>query len=316
MVCSSDDSCMNLTRMTIRVLIGLMMVVLGGVLAHPVQAAAASSDKTPCETGTTFCFKPEIPIPGSIFNDTALVVDNSLLANYVKAIFIYFIWVVGIVATVMVVYGGIRWVAAAGNAGQIKEARDIIDNAIIGVIIGLCSVVLLNIINPKLTKLSLPGMHMTVSEYVAGLHVGTVCKQDLDVECGKIREDGTAKVDGKDVKNFCIGTKCAPAKDTPTAGRVCDVQRTNNLFAPGAGCIGEVKIETTDVKIDNRVVLPLTRGNDACGEVNRFATDIDVGTHCTLSEQFCYQIGPKAQYNPTTDTISNMCCPGFTCPAN
>lgn len=105
-------------------------------------------------------FIPEIPIPGLF--EGAQKMDNNLMANYVRAMFVYFVWVVGIVATVMVVYGGIKWVGAAGNPGQIKDARDIIDSAVIGVIIALTSIVLLNIINPKLTSLNITGINPIV----------------------------------------------------------------------------------------------------------------------------------------------------------
>lgn len=95
-------------------------------------------------------FKPEVPLPNFVGGP----VSADTLTQYIRALFIAFIGVVGILATVMVIYGGVKWVAAAGNPGRINDARDIINNAIIGVIIALTSVVLLNLINGRLTDFS------------------------------------------------------------------------------------------------------------------------------------------------------------------
>ncbi len=120
----------------------VVMVMFFGMTTH---AQTATDPATPVIT-----FKPEIAIPGLFSGETTIT--GTSIATYVRAIFILFIWTVGILATVMVVYGGIKWVAAAGNPGRINDARDIVNNAVIGVIIALASVVLLNTINPSLTK--------------------------------------------------------------------------------------------------------------------------------------------------------------------
>jgi soluble lytic murein transglycosylase-like protein len=77
-----------------------------------------------------------------------------LLGVYIRTIFIYFIWIVGLLAVVMVIWGGVQWIMAAGNPTRISAAREHVTNAIIGVVIALTSVVLLNTINPNLTNLS------------------------------------------------------------------------------------------------------------------------------------------------------------------
>lgn len=111
----------------------------------PTQLAKGSG------SSDTIIFNPEIPIPGLLTK--AFAIAPTSIGEYIRAIFVYFIWIVGIVAVVMVMYGGIKWVAAAGNPSRINDARDTINSAIIGVIIALTSVVLLNVINPQLTTL-------------------------------------------------------------------------------------------------------------------------------------------------------------------
>jgi hypothetical protein len=113
-------------------------------------------------------FIPEIPIFG--FLNNVIDISSNSIGDYIRTVFVAFIWVVGILATVMVIYGGVKWVAAAGNAGRIKDARDIVDSAIIGVIIALTSVVLLNLINPGLTRfngLVLTSVDKELADFVA-----------------------------------------------------------------------------------------------------------------------------------------------------
>lgn len=127
------------SRIRYQVILALAAAV---VLPSVVRAESAVDD--------TMRFIPEIPIPGLFEGEW--VVDGTMIARYIRVLFITFIWAVGIIATVMVVYGGIKWVAAAGNPSKINDARDVINSAVIGVIIALSSIVLLNIINPRLSS--------------------------------------------------------------------------------------------------------------------------------------------------------------------
>jgi hypothetical protein len=88
------------TRQLTIVLLGLVLVC-GGLATAPHRVSAST-------VTTVESFYPELDIPG-VFEGKQDA-DSTLLGRYVQAIFIYFIWVVGIIATVMVVYGGIKWV--------------------------------------------------------------------------------------------------------------------------------------------------------------------------------------------------------------
>lgn len=98
--------------------------------------------------GSGLDFSPEVPLP----NFAGGPVTPTFIAEYIRAVFVYFIWAVGILATAMIVFGGIKWVAAAGNPGRINDARETINNALIGLVIALTSVLLLQTINPSLTS--------------------------------------------------------------------------------------------------------------------------------------------------------------------
>lgn len=95
-------------------------------------------------------YEPDITFPGFTAG-SEITISPTTLADYIRSVFIVFVWIIGVLAVVMIIYGGVKWVSAAGNAGQINDAKDVVTNAIIGLIIGLTSVLLLNIVNPKLT---------------------------------------------------------------------------------------------------------------------------------------------------------------------
>lgn len=144
----------------------LLAFIIVNVFSVPVAQAAAQSTNGQTATNTTFT--PELDLPG-VFSGPQTS-DSSLLAKYLRAIFIYFIWVVGIIAGAMIVYAGVKWISAAGNPGRIKDARETLNSAIIGVIIALTSVLLLSIIDPRLTKF-------------ASLTPGRIATMNLNLDC-------------------------------------------------------------------------------------------------------------------------------------
>ena len=60
---------------------------------------------------------------------------KSSVNNIINTIINVFSWVVGVVAVIMVIFGGFRYVTAAGNETKTKAAKDTILFALIGIII-------------------------------------------------------------------------------------------------------------------------------------------------------------------------------------
>lgn len=127
------------------------MLLLGSFLPQRALAACTvTSDNVAAGAGAqTVPFTPEIDIP-NLFSGQQNVTGTTI-GEYIRAVYVYFVWVVGVLAVIMVMWGAIKWVGAAGNPVQISSARETITNAVIGIIIALTSVVILNTINPDLT---------------------------------------------------------------------------------------------------------------------------------------------------------------------
>ncbi|MDD4995296.1 MAG: pilin [Patescibacteria group bacterium] len=74
------------------------------------------------------------------------------LAEYIAAVYRYMVGVATILAITMIMYGGFRWVTAAGDSGKISEAKKSIIGAAMGLVLALGSYTLLNLINPDLVS--------------------------------------------------------------------------------------------------------------------------------------------------------------------
>lgn len=97
----------------------------------------------------------QIPIP----TPEELVYEVSDLTEYIRYFYQFFVTSAGVLSTVMIVFGGFRWLTAAGNAQRIGEAKETITSAIFGLVLALVSYVLLYTINPSivsLEKLTIP----------------------------------------------------------------------------------------------------------------------------------------------------------------
>ncbi|MEA3398485.1 MAG: pilin [Patescibacteria group bacterium] len=74
------------------------------------------------------------------------------IGEHIANIYKYAIGIVGILATVVMMIGGIMWVVAGGNATRIGEAKAWIGAALTGLVLALTSYVILYQINPDLTQ--------------------------------------------------------------------------------------------------------------------------------------------------------------------
>ncbi len=132
-----------------------------GAFLLPLMVSAEAFTVT-CETGDdtskvagtpAMVYVPDITIPGFTASQK-VTISGDTLGLYIRGLFVVMVWTVSVLAVVMIIYGGIKWVAAAGDAGRINDAKDVVMNSVIGLVIALTSVVLLQIINPQLINLT------------------------------------------------------------------------------------------------------------------------------------------------------------------
>lgn len=133
---------------------GTCIAADGSCTAGMTEAKCKAANGTySVEQSCSLYFTPNVEIPGLF---TGASVDETLFGRYVSAFYIFFAGVAGILAVVMIMYGGFHYIVSLGNPQRMKEGKDVINNAIIGLMLVLTSYLILYTINPNLTTLIIP----------------------------------------------------------------------------------------------------------------------------------------------------------------
>ncbi|MDP3004239.1 MAG: hypothetical protein Q8N43_01910 [Candidatus Azambacteria bacterium] len=83
------------------------------------------------------------------------------LPEYIKYLFIFGLGLIAFLALGYMMLGGIQYILAAGNVAKVEDAKDTIQQALIGLGLLLVSYLLLNTINPDLVNLRNPNLTPT-----------------------------------------------------------------------------------------------------------------------------------------------------------
>lgn len=170
-------------------------VFTGGILAHSASGVTVPASG---QTTTTSQIRVAIPIPGVTepcgTAETALQTGGGNRGNcvedlgtYIAGFYRYFSGVIGLLATVIVMWGGIKWITAGGNASRVSDAKDTIYSALIAILLTLGSFVLLRAINPQLLDLSLPSI-----ADVRSIELGGRCEDMVGYSISPIVDCGLA----------------------------------------------------------------------------------------------------------------------------
>jgi len=105
-------------------------------------------------------FTPQVGIGQDFQTGQAVTVSQSTetIAIYVRAIYKYAIGIVGILAAVVLMFGGIIWLTAGGNATQIGNAKAWIGASLSGLVLALLSYLILATVNPALVNFKISGV--------------------------------------------------------------------------------------------------------------------------------------------------------------
>lgn len=107
-------------------------------------------------------FVPQIGIPDSEFVEgtgvtvgraSGSVMTSDLLARYVNAFYKWGLSIVGVIAVLMLMAGGIVWLTSAGDSEKIGQAKKMIGGSLFGAFLLVGAYFFLNTINPDLTNL-------------------------------------------------------------------------------------------------------------------------------------------------------------------
>lgn len=112
----------------------------------------------------------QVTIPGfnafSASKCTNGLCETPWIGEYIKALYDYGLIIVGVLAVIVMMIGGILWLTAGGNQERIGQGKGFIRGGVFGITLGICSYLILFIINPNLTVLP-------------PINVGYINKEDL-----------------------------------------------------------------------------------------------------------------------------------------
>jgi len=123
------------------------------------------------------------------------------IGEYIAGIYKYAIGIVGILAAVVLMIGGVIWIMAGGSATMIGEAKAWIGASLTGLVIALCSYVILYQVNPALVGFK--GLDITMVEKIKQLveaRMGGTAEQYKNMPC-PIKELSN----GEEVEIFATG---------------------------------------------------------------------------------------------------------------
>ncbi len=108
----------------------------------------------------SFVFMPSKTFAGLAFDNPGLLgglglpdakLDNTVI-NFISWVLGFF----GLISVIMIIYGGFRYLTAAGNEENVDKAKDIIRQAVIGMVIVMLSYALMAFVYFTVLQLSEP----------------------------------------------------------------------------------------------------------------------------------------------------------------
>jgi hypothetical protein len=112
-----------------------------------------------CLLLVAYCFLPSSAL--AAYNYTLMEkipgfdISGSDFPGYILAIYKFGIWTVGIAALLMITIGGFMYFTSAGNTAKLGQAKQVIYDALFGLIIAMAAFLILYVINPDLVKVNI-----------------------------------------------------------------------------------------------------------------------------------------------------------------
>ncbi|HPW39651.1 MAG TPA: pilin [bacterium] len=142
--------------------ISILITLSALLIAIPVSVYGSE-----CNTGQMLCHDKCIPDTEFCLNvsvgDIETMSLSNILADYIVMWYNFIIGAIGILATVMIMYGGLKWLTSRGNSAAIGDAKEKIFSALIGLVLVFLSYTILYLVNPNLTVIKTPNIGQSMA---------------------------------------------------------------------------------------------------------------------------------------------------------
>lgn len=189
-------------------------------------------------------YTPLVQIPG--------LGTEVTISSYLIGIYNFLLSIVGIVAVMMLILGGMRYISAAGNSAAIGEAKSMIEGAISGLLLALLSWLIVSTINPDILYVKQPGMTNPGTKTLDTYNPG-------DSNCLSV--SSYKYCDGSTTQN-CI---CASGNTIPCEGQTAGIS-CNDLCTRDGQCGGGkflvVKLHARNAITAESISYPTSQENE------------------------------------------------------
>ncbi len=270
----------------------------GKIYSEPLVCKAKIKKEKPEETEGLSSYNLQVPFPE--FTSVDPTQGTTGIAKYIKTIYHYAIGVVGILAAIVLMFGGVLWLTAGGNPSRIENAKAWIGSSLAGLIIALASYGILYTLNPSLVNFHTKQLKMAKN---FGVEEGCVsdgksCTTDNDKSdkpnCSECCNDWC----GESYKQCCGPTiESCENDDDCKDGSYCKYDKCYD-GSEGDTCDGDEQCDYPNKCIDDTICL---FGCDECGEVGDLTCD----------EKECGKLGNdelgQCEYTDATYPLDNKC---------
>jgi hypothetical protein len=241
-------------------------------------------------------YVPMENIPGFDYNNAD---PASQFKSLVEGIYKFGIWTVGLAALLMIIIGGFMYLTSAGNTSKAGNAKEIITDAIYGLIVALFAFLLLFVINPDLTtiNLSMTKVSMTNTNPSSGpgntnpLNPGggattptnppktytpppTTGGQSSQIVSSAVAMMNSGCIYNQSLRNGCTGnpgyTDCSDLVDATYKKAGCNSPGNNSavIGSKGSPLTDSSTLKPGDVlAVPGHVVICVQVGSNGCGQV-------------------------------------------------
>lgn len=180
-------------------------------------------------------------------------IEANSLGLYLESIYKYAIGVVGILATVVMMFGGVLWITAGGNNSRVSDAKAWIGASVTGLVLALSSYTILYLVNPN--TLTFRPITLKSPEELEEINNCAKCKSTTEDEAC--------------TKNSCcewLADSCKPKYDYECG----DVEGITTICKNPPGCIDAMKENPYEASCPGSQICCETKYStkEYCGETN------------------------------------------------
>ena len=127
------------------------------------------------------------PLPGYVQNTTG---NKTTASKYIEGIFTLIIAIAGLLAVIMIIFGGIKYMSTDAFTGK-SEAKATIEHAIWGLLLAVSAWLILNTINPNLVNFNISVQPTVTTPPPGGISTGS-CTNCVTLQSLGIPTSGSA----------------------------------------------------------------------------------------------------------------------------